>query len=117
MKLPRSTQNKAETERNVSIAKTSHSNFIPTNAPAPSKTEYSRQGSGQPSLLSEKTQCSGRATSAVLPTGTLFLADGKTQAEEGSGNPSAGDAGMLRSAAAASSDLSLLITLQGHLIR
>ena len=55
-----STQNKAETERNVSIAKTSHCNFIPTNAPAPSKTGYSRQGSGQPSLLSERTQCSGR---------------------------------------------------------
>ena len=43
------------------------------------------------------------ATSAVLPTGTLFLADGKTQAEEGSGNLNAGDAAMLRFAAAASS--------------
>jgi TAT (twin-arginine translocation) pathway signal sequence len=44
------------------------------------------------------------ATSAVLPTGTLFLADGKTQAEEGSGNLNAGDAAMLRFAAEASSD-------------
>jgi hypothetical protein len=57
------------------------------------------------------------ATSAVLPTGALFLADGEAQAEEGSGNLTAGDAAMLRFAAAASSDLSLLITLQGHMIR
>jgi hypothetical protein len=40
------------------------------------------------------------ATSAVPPTGALFLADGKTQAEEGSGNLSAGDAAVLRFAAA-----------------
>jgi hypothetical protein len=57
------------------------------------------------------------ATSAVLPTSTLFLADGKTQAEEGSGNLNAGEGSH---ASVRGCDLIgplLVITLQGHMIR
>jgi hypothetical protein len=45
------------------------------------------------------------------------IEDGKTQAEEGGPNLSAEDVAMLRFAAAASSDISLLLTLQRHMIR